>query len=564
MKIGNGLERKLRYGSTSVGFCALVIAAVILLNVVFGALCSGRLWFIDLTPLAKKAPSTLYTLSPVAEQMVGEAIASANANREEGEAPVTVDIIFCNDPDMLIKSELMRYIYYTALEIEKAYPDTVKVSTRDVWNNPSSVDEFRTNSYSSIQQSNVIVSSGTEFRVYSYRSFYTYSETTDAEPWAYEGEKNFVKGITAVTRAESPICALTVNHGEPFATEEGRAEYSEFLGVLDNAGYKTVFLDLENEEIPENCRLIITFDPQKDFVTDFYGGTVSELKKLDGFLDKAYSFMVFADADTPKLRNLEEYLEEWGIVFSREGSATYEVVDPSNSLNGTGTVMIGQYESEGIGGELTKDMREKGASPKVVFGNALAIAYSPTYQQIYVLADEETGSGAYTYASYFRNNKARALYDVFRTGNAAYAYAKENGERLTDANGQALVVDTAANYGLMTITQHRRAVSEGQGYTNVYDNSYVCAVGSTEFASNAVLSTNAYGNTDVLLGTLRAIGREIEGSGIVQKAFYDPAMNEDFYTPQANVAITVVLVLLPALTLGGAGLIILIRRRVRG
>ena len=41
-------------------------------------------------------------------------------------------------------------------------------------------------------------------------------------------------------------------------------------------------------------------------------------------------------------------------------------------------------------------------------------------------------------------------------------------------------------------------------------------------------------------------------------------MNEDFYTPQANVAITVVLVLLPALTLGGAGLIILIRRRVRG
>ena len=125
-------------------------------------------------------------------------------------------------------------------------------------------------------------------------------------------------------------------------------------------------------------------------------------------------------------------------------------------------------------------------------------------------------------------------------------------------------MDTAANYGLMTITQHRRAVSEGQGYTNVYDNSYVCAVGSTEFASNAVLSTNAYGNTDVLLGTLRAIGREIEGSGIVQKAFYDPAMNEDFYTPQANVAITVVLVLLPALTLGGAGLIILIRRRVRG
>ena len=41
-------------------------------------------------------------------------------------------------------------------------------------------------------------------------------------------------------------------------------------------------------------------------------------------------------------------------------------------------------------------------------------------------------------------------------------------------------------------------------------------------------------------------------------------MNEDYYTPQANVAVTVVLVVLPAIGLGSAGLIILIRRRVRG
>ena len=564
MKIEKGFERKLRYGSASVGFSALIIAAVILLNVVFGALCSGRLWFIDLTPPSKSAPSTLYTLSAPAKQMLGEAITSANANREDGEAPVKVDIIFCNDPDMLRKNEMMRYIYYTALEMEKAFPDTICVSTRDVWNNPSSVDEFRTNSYSSIQQSNVIVASGTEFRVYSYRAFFTYDTDDESEPWAYSGEKNFIKGITAVTRAESPICALTVNHGEAFATEDGRAEYSEFLNVLDSAGYKTVFLDLEKEDIPANCRLIITFDPQTDFLTDFYGGTVSELKKLDAFLDKAYSFMIFADADTPKLRNLEGYLEEWGIVFSREADATYQVVDPMNSLDGIGVTMIGQYESEGVGAQLTEDMREVGASPKVVFGNALAIAYSPSYQQTYVLADEETGSGAYTFARYFRNNKTRALYDVFRTGNAAYAYAKENGERLVDGNGNDLVVDTAANYRLMTITRHLRSVSEGQGYTSVYDNSYVCAVGSTEFASNAVLSTNAYGNTDVLLGTLRIIGREIEGSGIVQKPFHEVLMNEDYYTPQANVAVTVVLVVLPAIGLGSAGLIILIRRRVRG
>ena len=98
MKIGNGFGRKLRHGSASIGITALVIAAVILLNVAFGALCSGQLWFIDLTPLAKKAPSTLYTLSPVAEKMLGDTIASANSTRPTDD-PVKVDIIFCADPD---------------------------------------------------------------------------------------------------------------------------------------------------------------------------------------------------------------------------------------------------------------------------------------------------------------------------------------------------------------------------------------------------------------------------------------------------------------------------------
>lgn len=570
MKLNNGFGRKLRYGSVSLSLTAGVIAAVLLLNVLFSFLCTENRWFIDMTAGHYDNEGNteyygLYTLSDQAEQLLGDTIKSANASRAEND-PVKVDIIFCADPDVLCSNKLMRYLYYTALAMEKRFSDTITVSAVDVWDNPSAVDAYRTNAYSSIRQSNVIVASGTEFRVYSYKSFYTYSSSTEEEPWAYSGEKNFIKGITAVTRAEAPICALTVNHGEPFATEAGRAEYSAFLSVIERSGYDIVYLDLEHEEIPENCRLIITFDPQTDFVSSFLTGGVSEIKKLEKHLEQAYSYMVFADADTPKLANLEEFLEEWGIAFERhDKTATYEIIDESSTINDGGRI-IAQYESEALGGSLTTDMREKGASPKVIFGNALSISYSKTYETAHSLADTEKGTGAYTYGRYFKNNQSRDIFDVFRASETAYAYAKENGARLTDENGAELVVDSANTlrpFRLMTITCQMRTIGEGKGYTNVYDNSYVCAVGSTEFASNKFLESNEWGNTDALLGTLRTIGGEVVPIGLDPVPFYDAEVSDEHLNENTATVLTVVLTALPATILFGVGLCVLVRRKVR-
>lgn len=559
MKIGNGFGQKLRYGSASFGIVAAVLAVVLLLNIGLSVLCSAQRWYLDMTT------EPLYTLTEEADNLLASTIASANANRAEDD-PVTVDIIFCADPDRLYQHDLLRYVYYTALNMQKAYPDTIRVSTRDVWDNPSSVDEFRTNSYSSIYQSNVIVASGTEFRVYGYRNFFTYNTTTDETPWAYNGEKSLIKGIRAVTRAESPVCALTTNHGEPWLDPQKAAEYSSFLSVLDDAGYDVVYLDLLTQEIPENCRLIVTLDPQSDFLTPFDGAAVSELNKLDVFLSKAYSFMVFVDSNTPKLTNLEEYLEEWGVTLGRDADGNnFEVLDPEHKLDGTGLSLLGQYESEGMGGSLTKDMRETGGSPKVAFGNSIAIEYSPTYEITYNLPNEEEGTGAYISASYSKNNKSRSIYDVFRTGSAAFAYGMQaDGTRVKDKEGKDKPVNADGSYSLMTITSHTRLIGEGQGYTTVYDNSYVCAIGSTDFAKNGVLSSKSYANTDVLLSTLRQIGKEIEPVGFNPHSFYKPEMDTELYNKDTTgVAITAVLTLLPAVIMLGSGIFVLVRRKVR-
>ena len=151
---------KLRHGISAVALTAAVIAAVILLNVGFGVLADRGLWMIDLTS------EKMYTLTDETVNMLTGTFDQVNGQRRaNGEEDVEVDIIFCADPDLIKGNEKMRYIYYTARALEKKFPGSVKVSATNVWTNPSSVDRYRTNSYSSIYQSNIIVASGSEFRI---------------------------------------------------------------------------------------------------------------------------------------------------------------------------------------------------------------------------------------------------------------------------------------------------------------------------------------------------------------------------------------------------------------
>lgn len=600
MKLGNGWERKLRHGSASLGLCILVLVAVILLNVGMTALCTSQLWFIDLTPQSTytvyqetnnlQKQVGLYTLMDETVDYLEYIFEQANAKREE---PVKVEIIFCDEPDQLTAQEAMRYVYYTALSLQKQFPDSIQVSWRDVWSNPSSVDMYRSTSYSTIYSSNVIVASGTEFRVSSARSFYTYdSESQTDVPVGYNGQKQFVKQILDVTGAEAPICCLTVNHGEPFANLDlnDRAswpEYGEFMNVIEGAGYEIQYLDLETDEIPENCRLILTFAPQTDFVSAFGNENValSETKKLDAFLDKSYSFMVFMDADTPHMPNLEEYLTFWGIEYQRANGqnangetvkGNYTVTDTAHALDGVGNTFIGQYPfGKGIGAAAMSDIVAAGTEPKVIFGNAIPVAFSSTYDRGYVMADEESGTPAYTYAYASRDGWNRMVYDVFRAGTAespANYAVKAGGVALTDENGVPL--GGSGVFNVMTISAERRTVGEGMGYTTVNQPSFVCAVGSTEFAKNALLGSTSYGNTDALLSVLRYMGKEVNPVGLSFLALYDMQIDEaqhmhtDSTTGATSIApgimtATVILTVLPALTMIVAGVVVLVKRKTR-
>lgn len=566
MKFGN----KFRHGTAAIAITAIVIVAVILLNVGLTAIFSRSFVFADLTSEA------VYTLNSETTFLLDQTFESVRQTREaEGEEDVHVDIIFCTDPDLLTGNTLMRYVYYTARSLAKKYPNVISVKTVDVWSNPSVVDAYRTNSYSSIYQSNVIVASGSEFRILSLRSFYTYNSDTDNEPWAYSGERIFARAIMAVTKAEAPICGVTVNHGEAL-TAETEERYSGLLSALRGGGYNVRYLDLAAEEIPADCRLILVFDPQSDFSSGSYlSGSTGEIGKLEAFLENANSLMVFVDADTPYLPNFEEFLEDWGVAFDRYLDpadnltvlGNYRVVSPRDSVDAANTALIASYETAGTGGSITESMRGTGAAPKVVFPNAMPIRYSSSYEQQYYIQTEESGGGGsepFAYASYYSNGHSRSVYDLFRSSAASrgtYAAARNfSGETLTDGSGNP-VTDAAGNYKLATVTSENRTIGEGRGYTTVNDASYVCAFGSTAFADNELLLSNSYGNTDVLLQILRSIGREVVGVGLNFEPMYDDAIGTDSLSERAKTGWTVALALIPAVAMAGAGVWVLVRRR---
>lgn len=545
-----------------------VICAVLAVNIVFSILASNNLWFTDISDTRYiKDEFTLYTLTPEFEGLIKTKVVpeidKVNYERQaRGEDSIELKIIFCTDPDIVIGDEYLRYANYTARQLEKAFPEHIKVEYINVNKNPSAVQKYKINSASTVYPSSVIVEFGSEFAQIGYNAFFTANSDNDA-PWAYNGEKRFASTIMSLTRAEAPIMCITTNHGEDIYLADGNInpEYTEFLEVIKGSGYIPMPIDLENEEIPENCRMILTFDPKEDFKAfgNLSESGVSEIEKLDKFIDKSCNFMYVCDRDTPYLENLEEYLEEWGITVARKENLVGELENISvldkemNIDSGAGDKLIAKYETTGKGSTLVTDLLNLSYPPKAVFPNSAYIEISNNYTKNYVIADELNKTEAYDYYRYFKNGVSRSLYDVFTSYSSASATV--GGEVVEMATDERL-------FSLMTITHESRDVQE-DNYTSIDNASYVFAVSSTEFFANQLLDSDAYGNTDILLSALRQTSREVIPVNLNFKAFYVYEMSEPAYQTQNSDKVIAAFAVIPTVIVLVCGVVVTVKRKYR-
>ena len=563
MKNKSAFGRKLRYGGVSVVFTALIIAVIIIVNVLFSALAQRFLWYSDLTP------ELIFTLSDDALNIIEfgdekfdtqSPIERVNEDRANG-INETINIIFCTDPDTLQSNSTQHYVYKTALDLEERFPDYIDVQTVNIIQNPSAVSRFKTNSLSKIYTTSVIIEYGSEYRIREIRSFYTFDTDDSETPWAYNGEKAFVSSILAVTRAATPVACITLNHGETFDIET-----AEFVNTLTDAGYDVQPLYLDEEEIPSDCRLIVVFDPKEDFsVFDPSKPyeTVDELDKLDAFLDKGNSLMVFMNPATEKLDDFEEWLEEWGIKFNRSPDPGNEkklvshlVEDRSQSIqsaNRDAYTFIADYAVGGVGAGLTEDMRSRSTPQKMIFRNAMSISY--TFKpKTYVPEESSTNENdvQHEYGSGSDNGIYRSIFDVFVTSDGAEAYA-----------GGTIPVEKATateRIKLMTVSVENRHIQE-DNYSTTNQPAYVLACGTTDIVQSELLQSGAYGNTDFFLTALRAIGRESVPVGLEFKPFADDTI--DTVTTLEATQYTVVLAVIPAVCALATGIVVIVRRKNR-
>ncbi len=542
-----------------------VVAGLLAVNVLFSFLADRFMWQVDetVTRYTSQRGVSMYTPTPAFLDVVRDyavpMVESVNAERKAaGEDALSIKIMFCTERDRVYENEYLRMIQYTALALQKEFPHAVEVSYINVEQNPSAVQKYKATSSSRIYPYQIIFEFGGEFRVCSYDYFFLTSDESGTDYWAYNGEQDMASLLLAITRAASPIAAFITNHGERVE------DCASFRTLVSRAGYDVVDIDLSKDEIPADCRLLICYDPAVDFLglgnDAFTGEGSSEIDKLDKFLDKAYSFMLFIDKDTPRLPVLEEYMEEWGVTVARGETAdgqigNYTIRDENQKLDKDGYIPLADYMTVGTGASITADMRKVPYPAKVVFPDSTAIVKSDSYITTYVDADTTQNTPAYAYGAYYRNGITRSFHDVFYAGVNAVA----------EVNGEQYAVSTEeARFRLMTLTSESRTVQETT-YLTTNRPSYVAVFGSTAFASDTVLESAAYGNADVLTATLRAMGREVMPANLEFKAFKVYTLDTETYqpAPSALLTTTALMTLLPVVACTIAGVCVNVRRKYR-
>ncbi len=619
--------KKLRYGGIAVALTALIVAAIVLFNVVISALATKYMWYLDMTP------NSIYSLTDECLTVVRDGIADINEKREsenqknglsagdEGyQAPAKVNIYFCAEPDNLMGNTAMRYIYETARELADKC-DFINIGHLNWRYNPSSVAKYKTsgttiNSYSVIVDADSYGTPGTNWIAYSQTKFF--ANDSSGNTVGYNGERVLASAILSVSNADTPIAYVTSNHSEAFYD-------TALLDMLTYSGYKVETADLSDKdfEFSDQGRLLVIFNPRNDFSSGNDAG-VDEIAKIDEFLDKSNSMMVFMDPTSPILPNLEEYLETWGIVFQRHSDAdgnkySYTIRDTSNSLSSDGYTVKGSYvKTGGLGNQIYSSMIKNGYSPSVIFENSMSISYSSTFAETR-FESEEDSSKDYTYGYSTLNHEERYIYDVFTAPKSAVAIAaglevnaadsvnktikdsdgkvytlSEDGNSIIDEGGNALLRTdgyfiTAAGSKLTIVevgSDKAKSIAVAEAadtdaeispyrlmtmsvkkktafdQTGQSDpqNSYVLCCASTKFASRKYIESAVYGNSDVLASATTIMGREIVPAVGIDFKYFKSYDISDITDEEAN-QYTLLLSILPPVIVFGVGAFVLIRRR---
>jgi len=507
----NKSKRVLRYGTISLLLCALVIASLVIVNVIAAVLSLRYEWMYQ-----ELGRPEVYEISDGCTEYIEQYVTPIV--RENGGK---IKIIFCDTRDNIRSEELYKYVYDSFFEVAELFPDMIEIEHLDVFEKPSVAQKYGVDSIN-----DVVCVYGDRHETLDLRDFYAYDTVNyESVVTAYNGEILIASALMRVTQKNTPMCYITVNHGEEFDDQE-------LLKIIAQAGYTVGTLDLYSDEIPEDCEMLVTFNPKKDFTVSNETSQVSEVERLEKFMSNGGKYMVFLSADTfasGGFVNMESFLASWGVSYmhkTTEGGveACYLVKDSANSLTSDGYTVVGRPNMLGNAWSIVG-----GISAPASFGNTTYMSPANGY-----ISDEN--------GNFVSGEASRKLMPLYIANSTAVAWA----------DGRAVTRASEEDFILMSLTE-----TSNEGGRK----SYLLASSSIDFASGDALQSASLGNGRIVGEIIRYMGKDDAPSSLVSKPMGQTDI-ESLTTRDATI-ITVVMAALPMLITAAVGTCVIVRRKNR-
>ena len=322
----------LRKGGFSVAITAAVLAGIIILNVLVGALSKRFVLEFDMS--AEKENSMSEENIDYLKNLDAEVQITVCATPEDYEGGY---MSYYAQNLYGVTSDATDYYKQTIKLLDKypAYND--KISLRYIDTQDSKFTEISSKySNEKLSYGDIIVSctkNGSErYKIVGFSDVYNLSE--DSTYAAYGYTTSTVGGNNVETAVTSAIAYVTSNKTKKAAliTGHSKNDYtSDYQTLLKENNYEiTVISDSMIGSISDEYDAVIIAAPTADFLGAELDA-LSEFLENDGKLGKGLIF--FADAAAPYLPNLSDFLEQWGIavgegILFETNSQNYMPDDP--------------------------------------------------------------------------------------------------------------------------------------------------------------------------------------------------------------------------------------------
>ena len=505
--------KRLRFGGTALAITLLVVCAAVLLNVIASMLAARYDWM-----YLNMNTDTVYSISEDCRDYIKEYVVPEvdRANAEQA-TDRKIRIIFADTERNIKADERLSQIYDSIAELKEAFPQYIETAHINIWEDPSGAREYGISSVGDI-----VCEFGSRYETVNFEDFYLTDPADPSVAVAYNGEKILASCLMRVTQENTPNCYFTVNHGED-------VNNTALMRIMIEAGYNVNFLDLSEKEIPADCELLVTYDPERDATVS--GGGRGEIEKLDEYMLGGGRYMVFISADTFAAgahENFEALLEDWGVKFMHKTSAdgieqSYLIRDTQNSLSVDGYTVMARNATDGRGVNALSH-----ANYPCVFGNSTCIEFAGGF------TSDGNGNMYKT-----QNGATKTVSPLLITHESAQAWM----------GGIAVARADEDPFTLMSMTSCESERGKG----------YLVACASTDFASQERLGAAVLGNGRAITEIIRYMGRDNAPSSIMFKSFGGSEI-ESLTTSVAN-TYTLLLALVPTLAVAACGIVILVRRK---